>query len=72
MAFRIKHDSIKEQDRREQLGEGIRKRGAWFTRNTLALPFRDVGEVATRVSGTVFWVKALPPVMTSFSRASFD
>lgn len=37
-----------------------------------SLPFRDVGEVATRVSGTVFWVKALPPVMTSFSRASFD
>lgn len=36
------------------------------------LPFRDAGEVATRVSGTAFWVKALPPVMTSFSRASFD
>lgn len=35
VAFRIKHDSIKEQERREQLGEGIRKRGAWFTRNTL-------------------------------------
>lgn len=36
------------------------------------LPFTDAGEVATRVSGTAFWVKALPAVMVGFSRASFD
>lgn len=35
-------------------------------------PFRDGGGVVTGVSGTVFWVKALPAVMVGFSRASFD
>lgn len=49
-------------------GRGRAKRRPECRRNT----FTGVGEVATWVSGTGFWVKALPVVMTSFSRASFD
>lgn len=37
------------------------------------LPFTGFhGKAVTGVSGTVFWVKALPAVMAGFSRASFD
>jgi len=67
----VKHGSIKWQKRHEQKGvEHTEAQGSPGRHKDL--PFRDVGEAASGVSGTVFWVKALPPVMTSFSRASFD
>lgn len=77
VAFWVKHGSIKQQERWEQEREGAREGRQKEAQSSQGiqhsgLPFRDVGEVATRVSGTAFWVKALPTVMTSFSRASFD
>lgn len=70
----MKHGSIKQQGR-----VGGRQRGGKLTGaqgspgiQQSVLPLTDAGEVATRVSGTAFWVKALPAVMVGFSRASFD
>lgn len=56
-------------------GRGVRQtetqRSQWIQQPDL--PFTGFhGKAATGVSGTVFWVKALPAVMARFSRASFD
>lgn len=56
-----------------QWGSGKAKRSCWFTGSTVVRPpVHGCWWSCDSVSGTTFWVKALPLVMTSFSRASFD
>lgn len=73
VAFWVKHGSIKEHGGTVRGGAESNTSTEFTGRAAAGPPIQGVVfQAATPVSGTVFWVKALPLVMTSFSRASFD